>query len=63
MSKKQKGSKIKNFSRDEEEEIIEALEEANKYDTFQDALYAGAFGTTAEGAYPGRGGKGTVTAK
>ena len=29
MSKKQKGSKIKNFSRDEEEEIIEALEEAN----------------------------------
>jgi len=43
--------------------IIAALEEAAKCESFADALYKGVYGTTAEGAYPGRGGKGTVITK
>jgi methylmalonyl-CoA mutase cobalamin-binding domain/chain len=43
--------------------IINTLEKAVEYDTFPDALYAGVYGSTAEGAYPGRGGKGTVLTK
>ncbi|MDR1194261.1 MAG: cobalamin-dependent protein [Peptococcaceae bacterium] len=40
--------------------IIEALEQAAALESFPAALYAGVYGSTAEGAYPGRGGKDTV---
>ncbi|MEL7623319.1 MAG: cobalamin-dependent protein [Clostridiales bacterium] len=43
--------------------IIDTLEKALEYETFPVALYAGVYGSTAEGAYPGRGGKGTVATK
>ncbi len=43
--------------------IIDTLEKALEYETFPVALYAGVYGSTAEGAYPGRGGKGTVVTK
>ncbi|MEA4893003.1 MAG: cobalamin-dependent protein [Peptococcaceae bacterium] len=40
--------------------IIDTLEKAAACESFPEALYAGIYGSTAEGAYPGRGGKGTV---
>ncbi len=43
--------------------IIDTLEKALEYETFPVALYAGVYGSTAEGAYPGRGGKGSVVTK
>ena len=43
--------------------ITETLEKAAACESFPEALYAGIFGSTAEGAYPGRGGKGTVITK
>ncbi len=37
--------------------IIDTLEKAAECESFAEALYAGIYGSTAEGAYPGRGGK------
>ena len=43
--------------------ITDTLEKAAACESFPEALYAGIYGSTAEGAYPGRGGKGTVMKK
>jgi len=43
--------------------IEETLEKAAECESFAEALYEGVYGSTAEGAYPGRGGKGSLINK
>lgn len=43
--------------------IEETLEKAAECESFAEALYAGVYGSTAEGAYPGRGGKDSLIQK
>lgn len=43
--------------------IVDTLEKAAECESFPEALYAGIYGSTAEGAYPGRGGKDSLISK